>query len=229
MIKHLAIIMDGNRRWAKQQGLSSSWGHQSGAQAAQRAVEFCLQEQISYLSLYTFSIENLKRTKSEKDFIFNLLVQETESRIDEYIQKGIRIKFIGDRFLFPEAVIPTCNKIEEETKSLKKLQVNILFCYGSRQEIISGVKNIVNKIKTGEITENEITDELFTSFLWTNGTPEPDLIIRTGGQHRLSNFLLYQSAYSEFYFLNCLWPEVQIQDLQNVVDQYKNCQRNFGA
>jgi undecaprenyl diphosphate synthase len=229
MVKHLAFIMDGNRRWAKNNSLDSYLGHYHGAQAAQRAVEFCLKENIKYLSLYTFSLENLKRTEQEKAYIFNLLIQETESKLEEYIQKGIRVKFIGDRLLFPESVLPTCAKIEQQTAHLNNLQVNLLFCYGARQEILDCVKRIVQKIKSGEISEDQVTDDLFSKLLWTNGTPEPDLIIRSGGQQRLSNFLLYQSAYSEFYFLDCLWPDVQMHHFEQALNQFKNCKRNFGV
>jgi undecaprenyl diphosphate synthase len=230
MIKHLAIIMDGNRRWAKKNGLKSFLGHKYGAEAAKRTVEFCLQENIRYLSLYTLSIENLNnRSEIEKEFIFSLLIDEATNYIEEYKKKGVRVKFVGDRSLYPEKVIPACNKIEEETKLGNILQVNLLFCYGARQEILSSVKSIVRRVISGEISQADITDELFTKSLWTNGTPEPELIIRTGSVHRLSNFLLYQAAYSEFYFLDCMWPEIETHHLEKALSKFKACQRNFGV
>lgn len=230
MIKHLAIIMDGNRRWAKKNGLQAFLGHKHGAEAAKRTVDFCLQENIRYLSLYTLSIENLNnRSEIEKEFIFSLIIDEAINYIEDYKKKGVRVKFVGDRSLYPTKIIPSCNKIEEETKLGNVLQVNLLFCYGARQEIVSSVKSIVKRVISGEISQADITDELFTKSLWTNGTPEPELIIRTGSVQRLSNFLLYQSAYSEFYFLDCMWPEIETRHLEDALNRFKVCQRNFGV
>lgn len=230
MIKHLAIIMDGNRRWAKKNGLQAFLGHKHGSEAAKRAIEFCLDAQIRYLTLYTLSLENLKnRSETEKEFIFNLLINEATQHIEEYKQKGVKIKFIGERSLYPAAVMSACNLIESETKDCDKLQVNLLFCYGARQEIVASVKDIVKRVISGEISQADITDELFTKSLWTNGTPEPELIIRTGSVQRLSNFLLYQSAYSELYFLDCMWPEIETRHLEDALNRFKVCQRNFGV
>lgn len=229
MIQHLACIMDGNRRWAKKKGWLPWHGHREGVQAAKRVMQFCLEKQISHLSLYTFSTENLKRSDIEKKFLFTTLVQEAHQELPLLKEKGIRVQFIGDRTLFPEAVIPMCNQVEQETAEGKNLTVHLLFFYGARQEIIGGVKKIISNIKNGLISEDDITSEYFSKQLWTSEIPEPDIIVRTGGMRRLSNFLLYQAAYSELFFLDCLWPDVQSEHLEQAVSFFNNSQRNFGV
>ena len=229
MIKHLAVIMDGNRRWALARGLKAMLGHHEGAKAVEHAIKFCLEAGISYLSLYTFSLENFQRSQEEKEYIFNLIVTELEARLDSFIEKDIRIKFIGDRTLFPAQVMPICRKVEQSTENCSKLGLNFLFCYGARQEIVEGVRKLVRKVKSGEIDEQDLSEKLFEQCLWSAGTPVPDLIIRTGGRQRLSNFLLYQAAYSEFCFLDCLWPDITIDHFKNVLTDFENSTRNFGA
>lgn len=229
MIKHLACIMDGNRRWAKKQGRVPWYGHQEGVQAVKKVIEFCLQKSISYLSLYTFSIENFKRSNYEKKYLFRLLVQEAKKGVDEFVRNDIRISFIGNRALFPDDVLATCKEVEHATKAGKTLRINFLFCYGSQQEIVGGVKQIVEKIKSGVLSVEEIDEQVIKNHLWTAGIPEPDLIIRTGGVRRLSNFLLFQAAYAEFYFLDCLWPEITTNHLEDAVSTFYGCKRNFGT
>lgn len=229
MIKHLAVIMDGNRRWAQARGMKGMFGHQEGAKAVDRTVQFCLESDIPYLSLYAFSLENLQRSPEEKEFIFNLMVTQLEQKIDEFVAKDIRIKFVGDRTIFPQQVMPTCRKLEQATEHCSKLVLNFLFCYGARQEIMEGVRKLVRKVKSGEIAESELDEKDFEQCLWSAGTPVPDLIIRTGGRQRLSNFLLYQAAYSEFCFLDCLWPDITLDDFKHVVHDFENSTRNFGV
>lgn len=228
MIKHLACIMDGNRRWARKMGWEILQGHQQGAQTVKKVTEFCLEKGISYLSLYTFSIENFQRSETEKRYLFELVAKNAQEGLEEFIKKGVRVRFIGDRTLFPEQLVSVCQEIEEKTKHLTSLQLNFLFCYGARQEIIGGIKQLVRRILDGRLSEADITDEVFQDYLWTSGIPEPDLIIRTGNVRRLSNFLLYQAAYSEFYFLDCLWPELTIQHLEAALASFDTCQRNYG-
>lgn len=228
-IQHLACIMDGNRRWARKCGRMPSYGHKEGVETVKRVIQFCFDNQISYLSLYTFSIENFKRSPEEVGYLFQLLAQSVQEGLPEFLQRGIRIRFVGDRSLFPAELMRVCADVEEKTAMMNTLTLNFLFCYGSQQEIISGVKAIIAQIKKGLLNEQDITCESFNDFLWTNGIPAPDLIIRTGGVKRLSNFMLYQSAYSEFYFLDCLWPELSTHDLQQAVNFFNNCQRNVGV
>lgn len=229
MIKHLALVMDGNRRWAKSQGFVPWHGHAKGVEAVKRSVEFCIEKKIPYLSLYVFSIENFRRSPQEVSYLFDLMVSEGERWLDELIKQGVRIRFVGDRSLFPAHLLPTITKLEQSTEQLTTLEVLLLFCYGGQQEIMHGIKHIARNLQQGLIAEDDINDEMIRSVLWANKVPDPDLIIRTGGRQRLSNFLLYQAAYSELYFLNCLWPDVQKADLEQAVATYEQVQRNFGS
>lgn len=221
--------MDGNRRWAIRQGLLSFFGHRKGLDALKLVINFCLNKNISYLSLYTFSAENLQnRSRTEQDYLFEVLAQEAANKLKEFKQKNVRMKFIGDRTLFPKSVQPLCEKIEQETAHCTALQVNFLLCYGGRQEIVAATQSIATQVTQGLLKPEDITSELFEKNLWSVGTPSPNLIIRTGGQKRLSNFLLYQCAYSELYFLDCMWPEISVASLEDALAYYSNCQKNWG-
>jgi len=228
MLKHLACIMDGNRRWAINQGLIPWYGHKNGLDSVRRVMDFCLEKKIMHLSLYTFSIENLKRTEDEQRYLFEVLAQEALQELENFKRKNVRVRFIGDRTLFPKSIRPLCEKIERETDNCTILQLNLLLCYGGQQEIVDTAKRIVVKVAKGDLLINDITTELFENFLWTSSSPSPDLIIRTGGDNRLSNFLLFQCAYSELYFLNCLWPDISVENLESAITYYDNCRKNFG-
>lgn len=228
MLKHLACIMDGNRRWAIKQGLLSSFGHKKGLEAVTTVVDFCLEKRIDYLSLYTFSIENLQRSLAEQQYLFEVLAQDAVQNIAIFKQKNVNIRFVGDRSLFPKSVKPVCETLEKETKACDGLYLTFLLCYGGRQEIVDATKRIAAHIKKGDLQSTDITPEVFNRFLWTAELPSPDLIIRTGGHHRLSNFLLFQGAYSELYFLDCLWPDISRKDLDMAVTYFDDCQKNFG-
>jgi undecaprenyl diphosphate synthase len=228
-LKHLACIMDGNRRWARDHKLETFFGHKKGLDAVQRVTDFCLEKKISYLSLYAFSIENLEqRSQIEQDYLFGVLAQEALQDIDTFKNKNVRIKFVGDRTLFPATVMPVCEKAEQETESGNALQVNFLLCYGGRQEIVNAAQRIAIEVKQGKMSVENITTDVFEKFLWTSDMPSPDLIIRTGGQQRLSNFLTFQSAYSELYFLDCLWPDISFPQLESALTYFDKCRKNFG-
>jgi len=229
MIKHIAFIMDGNRRWATQQGMLKVLGHKEGVNTVQKVADFCLKKEIPYLSLYTFSLENFKRSEAEKNYLFSLLINESDSLLKELTEKKVRASFVGERSLFPKKVMPVCEKLERETKDFDKLHINFLFCYGARQEIISGVKKIAKKVKSGELSEQDIDETVFNNNLWTHKFPEPELIVRTGGQSRLSNFLLYQAAYSELCFLDYMWPDLDQHKLEEIYVNYIETKRNFGV
>lgn len=230
MITHLACIMDGNRRWAQRQGWRAWDGHRAGVKAAGRAVDFCLSHSIPYLTLYTFSIENFKRSEQEKKFLFTILFKELKKDfIQQLIEKGVRVRFVGDRSLFPDGVAKECDEIEAMTQKGAQLQLNLLFAYGSRQEILHGVKTVAQQVANGSLSVDEITDQDFQNCLWTAGTPAPDIIVRTGGVSRLSNFLLFQAAYSELFFLDCMWPDISIKDLDTILEKFNETQRNFGS
>lgn len=228
-MRHLACIMDGNRRWARAQNMEIMRGHHQGAKVIQTVSQFCIDNTIPYLSLYTFSLENFKRSALEQNFIFSLLNDEGKKILPHLVEQKIRMKFIGARDLFPEATREIIQELEEKTKHYDRLQINLLFCYGSRQEIVETVKEIVRAVQKGFLKEEDISEKTFNEYLWTHNIPEPDLIIRTGGAVRLSNFLLYQAAYSELFFLDCLWPDINEHYLQKAIDHFHNAKRNFGG
>ncbi len=224
MITHLACVMDGNRRWATRQGLLSSYGHYAGAEKVETVLEFCLEYNIPYLSLYTFSLENFKRSDQERSYLFDLVMQRAESYVPKFIEKSVAIKFVGDLSLFPASVQDVCKKVEAQTAHGTKLQVNFLFGYGARQEIFSAAQSFAQKVIAGD----NATQATFESCLWTAGTPDPDLIIRTGGVQRLSNFMLYQSAYAEVRFLDTLWPDISHAEILTAVNSAVQAQKNVG-
>jgi len=229
MINHLALIMDGNRRWATLNSFAVWRGHQEGAKGVEMAIKYCLERGIPYLSLYTFSLENFNRSGEEKNQLFELVVDGITKRAQEFIARGISVRFVGDRSQFPVVVIPAVEQVEQATASLTTLVLNILFCYGGRQEIVTATKKLVTKVQENILTVDAITQETFKQELWTGNIPDPEIIVRTGGFKRLSNFLLYQAAYSDFFFLDVLWPDLTEQHLDKVLTEFKQCKRNFGA
>lgn len=226
MINHLACIMDGNRRWAQQQGLSRLG--RDGIEAAYRAVEFCIARKTPYLSLFAFSLENFKRSPHEVTHLFDLMTEEMLAQKDMLIQKNIKIRFIGDSCQFPAHVWQTCKVLENATQNGTALQVNMLVCYGAQQELVDATRRIAHDVQNGILATDAINNELFARYLWTVDIPDPDLIIRTGGARRLSNFLLYQAAYSELYFIDCFWPAITEHDLATAYTYFENCKRTFG-
>ena len=221
--------MDGNRRWAREKKLQAvTLGHRKGLDAVRSAIRFCLKKEIQHLSLFTFSLENFRRDSAEQIYIFNLLLEALKKNIFELVEQGVRIRFVGDRNYFPEVVSSAICEIEAQTKNLKKLCLNMLFCYGAKQEVVHAVKQVAQKVKDGQLDVDQITEDELRSEFWLNGAPDPDLIIRTGKQSRLSNFLLFQAAYSELQFLDCYWPEIDESRLQACVDRFHSVKRNFG-
>lgn len=226
MIQHLACIMDGNRRWARQHGLSRVGA--DGIDAAQRVVEWCLQHGIKHLSLFAFSLENYNRPAAENTPLFILMAEEMVRRAEILIQHGVRVQFIGQRAYFPATLKEECMRLEQLTAGGTALNLYILFCYGSRQEIVDTTKRIAVAVAQGKLTVDAIDDTLFAQYLWTAGVPDPDLIIRPGYVHRLSNFLLYQAAYAELFFVDVLWPDITPAILDAALSYYQSVQRNFG-
>lgn len=230
MVQHLACVMDGNRRWAKKRGLFPWDGHREGLNAAKKTVDYCLNKNIRYLTLYTFSIENLKRSVEEKGFLFDLIARFiTDTVLAEYTSKGVQVRFVGDRALFPEQLRSLIERVERETAHGDTLTVQILFCYGGQQEIVAAARELAQRVARGELTPEAITKDVFTSVLWTGSVPAPDLVIRTGGNQRLSNFLCYQTAYSELYFSDTFWPDVDEKFLDVAFNYFESSKRNFGA
>lgn len=230
MLEHLACVMDGNRRWAQQRSLDPWLGHKEGFEAVKRTIEFCLKNNITHLTLYAFSIENLGRPEKERNFLFDVLAPQVAEQFErEWSEKEIAVRFIGDRTLWPKGIRPLCEKIEKRTAMYTRLRINFLLCYGGQQEIIDAVKRIASKVKKGDLSDEDITAQTFEHFLWTSGVPPADLIIRTGGGQRLSNFFLFKSAYSELYFLDTLWPDLTETDLEKATMFFNTCRRNFGT
>ncbi len=228
-MKHLACIMDGNRRWARKQGIVPWRGHRAGVEVTKRVIDFCIDHAISHLSLYAFSIENLSRSAYETQPLFQMLAKEAPAMLDLCVARNVHVRFVGDDDLYPAAIAKIRTTLEEGTRSCDGLQLHILFCYGAQQEILSGVRRIVQQVQSGQLRDQDISAEVLEKNLWMASTPPPDLILRTGGAHRLSNFLLYQAAYSEIHFLDCLWPELQRSDLEKVLESFRSQRRSFGT
>lgn len=228
MLQHLACIMDGNRRWAQNREWLPWYGHKEGIESIHRVIDFCLEKNIPLLSLFAFAIQNFKRPKTEIDFLFSMMRTHADQVMEILVQKKVKIVFVGDRTLFPDSLQEVCLQLEKKTASYKSLQVNILFCYGGQEEIVAGVRAIVADVAQGIIALDDISPTLLNAYLWTGNIPGPELIIRTGGQQRLSNFFLFQAAYSEFYFLDCLWPDITADHLMRALTYYNDCKRNFG-
>jgi len=223
--RHLAIIIDGNRRWARQKGLSSFDGHKKGLDNVFKIGDYCLEKGIKVLTLYCFSVENWRRTKKEVGYLMKLfLTALNKENIEKFNKNNIRLQIIGQKEKLPKLLRSKIKIAERLTKNNKGGVVNLAISYGGRPEIVEAVKNIVReKILSSKITENLISDNL-----WTAGLPDPDLIIRTGGEKRLSNFLTWQSVYAELCFIDKFWPEFTKEDLDRALEDYSNRNRRFG-
>lgn len=224
--KHIAVIMDGNGRWATQQKKRRITGHKAGIQALQTLIQSCLSSRIPYLSAYTFSTENWKRPQSEITFLFNLLASAISQEEERLIQQDIRVQIIGNKPALPPSLQHKINHIEEKTKQCTTLHLNLMINYGSKHEIIEATKTLM---KTHATTPDLITESIFSNALYTRTLPDPDIIIRTGGEKRLSNFMLWQASYSELFFLDTLWPQFSESDFYAVLNAYKEKQRRFGG
>jgi len=223
--QHIGIIMDGNRRWAAKRGLTPVQGHEAGVKALVKIVEHCLDLGVKTLTVYTLSTENWKRrAKEEVRGIFNLLVRIAKEKKEEYRKKGVRVAILGDFQAFPRKVVRAIEEILTIVKKHERLKVNLALNYGGRDEILRAVKKIIGQ----GIPPEKINEETFGKFLYTNGEPDPDLIIRTGGEIRLSNFLLWQLSYSELYFTDVLWPDFTPKELDKAIVDYQKRQRRFG-
>lgn len=228
-MQHVAMIMDGNRRWAREKKLEAvTMGHKKGIDAIRASVRFCLKKNIKYLSLYTFSLENFRRDAKEKSYLFDLLAQSIKKDLFDLVEQKVRVRFVGDRSCFPESLRDTIFEVEEKTKEFDKLNLNFLFCYGSKQELLAATKKVAQKVKDGELSVDEIDEDIFRKEMWMGHAPDPEIIIRTGKKTRLSNFLLYQAAYSELIFPDCYWPEITQERLEECVKDFQDIQRNFG-
>lgn len=223
-LEHIAIIMDGNRRWAKEKGLPSAMGHKKGVDALRTTLRACDEFGIKYLTVYAFSTENWNRKKEEVDFLMELLALTLQNELAEMHAEGVVISFIGDTTKLSEKLQKILKNSVETTKNNKGVHLQIAFNYGARDELVTAVKSIVAK----GLKENEITEEIISQNLYTNGIPDPDLLIRTGGELRVSNYLLWQIAYSEILVTKQFWPEFNRQSLIDAVEEFYGRQRRFG-
>ena len=227
--KHIAIIMDGNRRWAKKRGLPSSMGHAEGANTLEKITDDGSDLGIKYLTVYAFSTENWKRSEEEVDYLMKLLAKHIKDFDKRIKNRDIRFRLVGDINRLNKDLQDGIRGIEERTKDKQGLTVNIAINYGGRAELTYMIKEIAKETKDGNISLDEIDENLISKHLQTKDTPDPDLIIRTGGENRLSGFLLWQAAYSELYFTDVLWPDFDKKELEKAINEYNNRKRNFGA
>ena len=218
---NVAIIMDGNGRWALKKGKSRNYGHQQGLRTIEKIVNYSIKKKISYLTLFTFSSENWKRPKKEVNFLFKLLENYFKKNLLKVIRNGIKVKIIGNKSKLASNLRKIIKLAENKTRKNKKISVQLALNYGSKQEIINSMK-IVNKKK------QKITIKNFEKNLYTSSFPDPDILIRTGGQRRLSNFLLWQIAYAEIFFVKKMWPDFNNNDFQKILNKFKKIKRNFG-
>ena len=225
---HIAVIMDGNRRWAKQKNLPVKMGHREGALRVTDLVRTCGDIGVKYLSVYAFSTENWKRDKKEIDYLMKLLGEFVFKELNTLHKNDVKITMMGNINELPEKTRKEVERSIELTKNNKTLHLNIALSYGSRNEIVRAVKNIVNDCENKKLDIEEINEESFKKYLFTYNMPDPDLLIRTSGEMRLSNFLLYQMAYSEFYFTEVLWPDFDKNELFKAIENYQKRKRRYG-
>lgn len=226
--KHIAIIMDGNARWAKENNLSLSKGHKEGSQNLQNIVEAAIEYGVKYLTVYAFSSENWQRPKKEVNYLMNLLEEYLDKETKPLIEKDVKIILSGDRQKISDKINRKIENIENITQNNKSLTLNVAFSYGSRQEIISATKNIALALSEQKIKIDDIDENLISQNLYCPNIPDPDLLIRTAGDLRVSNFLLWQIAYSELYFTNKFWPEFSKTDLLAAITEFNKRERRYG-
>lgn len=227
--KHIAIIMDGNGRWAKQRKLPRSMGHKAGVETIRRILKEADRLGVEYMTLYAFSTENWKRPKDEVDALMKLLVQYLTNEVEGLHQNGVVLKILGDIDALPDVVKERIYEAIDLTKNNEGIVLNVAFNYGGRDEIVRAIKNIVSDVESGNVNEENIDQNLISNYLYTKDSPDPDLIIRPSGEQRISNFLLWQCAYSEFWYSNVNWPDFSESDLQKAIYDYQNRDRRFGG
>lgn len=226
---HVAIIMDGNGRWAKKKRMPRNYGHTQGSKVAEKICEDAYKMGIKYLTLYAFSTENWARPKEEVDALMKLLSTYLSNSIKTSSKNNMRVRVIGDRSGLSPEIIKSINELEEASKNNTGLNFQVAINYGSRNEITRAVKSLAKDLKENIINVDDIDEALFTNYLDTKDIPDPDLLIRTSGEQRLSNYLLWQLAYTEFYFTDTLWPDFTKEDLSKAIEQYNSRTRNFGG
>ena len=227
-LKHVAIIMDGNRRWAKERKLPSMFGHQKGVQALKNTLRACSDFGIKYLTVYAFSTENWKRTPEEVNFLMELLAKTLGNELEEMHKENVKINFIGDISVLAPSLQKILHNAQEITEQNTGVNLQIAFNYGARNELLNTIKKIANQCVNEELKIEDITEQLISANLYTAGMPEPDLLIRTGGEYRVSNYLLWQIAYSEILVFDEYWPEFGRNMLANAIITFEKRNRRYG-
>lgn len=227
--KHIALIMDGNRRWAKERNLDIKQGHYAGAENLEKIALYANKIGIKYMTVYAFSTENWKRSEAEVKGLMLLLKAYVEKMLAKTNSNNIKINILGDISKLDISLQKSINRILDKTKENTGLTLNIAFNYGGRDEIVKATQKISEEVKKGNINVEDIDEKMVGDYLYTKGQPDPDIMIRTSGELRLSNFLLWQLAYTEFVFLNKYWPDFNEKDLDNAVEDFQKRHRNFGA
>lgn len=227
--EHVAIIMDGNGRWAQKRGLPRLWGHRAGLEAVRRIVKIAPQYNIKYLTLYAFSTENWRRPRPEVEGLFALLQEYVNKETPELVRQGVKVRFLGERSDLSNSAVRVMSHCEEQTANCSGLYLNIALNYGGRQDIVQAVRKIAARVEAGELKAADIKAADIEAELFTHGLPDPDLLIRTSGEQRLSNFLLWQLAYTEIYVTPLLWPDFTEEDLQAALSAYRQRERRFGG
>lgn len=227
--QHVAIILDGNGRWAKSKGMPRNFGHIEGAKNVDRICEEAWNMGIKYLTVYAFSTENWKRSQNEVEALMKLLRSYLKNRVKDVEKNDMVIRVIGDKSRLDEDIQKQIADIEKMSENNHGLNLQIAINYGSRDEIVRSVKKVMEDVKNGKISEEEMTEAMFSNYLDTAGIPDPDLLIRTSGEERLSNFLMWQLAYTEFYFTDVPWPAFSRADLEKAVEKYNSRDRRFGG
>ena len=226
---HIGIIMDGNGRWAKKRGLPRSAGHKVGASNFRTITKYCSNIGIKYLTVYAFSTENWKRSTEEVNFLMNLFEEYLKEALEDFQDENIKINFLGDTSSFSAKIQELIKEVKDASAKNDGMVLNIAMNYGSRDEITYAAKQIASDVKNGVVEISDINEDLFASKLYTANQPDPDLIIRPSGEERLSNFLLWQSAYAELVVMDVLWPDFKEKDLERALDEYSSRNRRFGG
>ena len=227
-LQHIAIIMDGNGRWAKKRGLPRSVWHKKGAETVKEITRAAGEMGVKYLTLYAFSTENWQRPAEEVETLMGLLREYLKSDLKELQENGVRIIFIGERSMLPADIVESMSKLEEETIGNDKMTLCVALSYGSRQEIVQAARKIAVLAKRGDIAPEDVDAKMFAGLLYTKDIPDPDLVIRTSGEQRVSNYLLWQIAYAEFYFTDVLWPDFDRRCLEDIIKNFNARERRYG-
>lgn len=226
--QHVAIIMDGNGRWAEQRNIARSKGHEEGGRTVQRIIDLCIEKEIKWLTVYAFSTENWGRSRVEVGYLMHMLEKYLRERLPEMMEKGVRVHAIGELYMLPKSCRKQLDKCIEATKNNDKLDFVLALSYGSRQEIAAAARAVAERVQRGELQPDDITPELLSKHLYTADMPDPDLLIRTSGEMRLSNYLLWQISYAEIWVTDVLWPDFGREELEAALNSYAGRHRRFG-